>query len=1026
MNTCGCRFSPDPKYDHGHHQSCNKCWKKHKGCHVLDCDWQVPKKRLREDESVITNKIQKVHQEVRQDFKRMEAWGCHIGTTPYEMHTFSFNTSQKYPVYGHPIVGRRSLSIPDDVIVGDVIYRKAVLLQSDTPTIIQAIIPSIIAPTSMILCEDWKQSMSEKRQFKIVFDVEQNSMKGLKYTPGKIVIRVESAYDEALARKNGKNDNFSRKWIQTDIKTFLANVCWPVQYLSFHECHLVDQPIKIFVDLDDFQGDYLKMIDTFQELFIPFFKQTTKQDICIKDCNWTESTKTLDGQVVKNSLHMTLSRFKMSSVTQVKSLMIAFVECIVALKLTNNTYACELLKDGILDFQVYASNKSLRVIGSAKLNEPHRPVRPILHHHSGQYIDSYVTFIQDDDIMLADIVQSKKTGFNYMFEEIISDYMKDNIQYDIEKINIDEVHDTRATVVLKGHTYCHRKGGHHSVASKIFYRLDLLTNEMIQSCHSAKCALQPVFKYTHEAGFFGQLFASETLDQKEIVSIYYNRFNPIMEDKTNSITPEILLHTLSTCKSEKEQCNVISKFKKDTQYQKDHFTGTFMDAITPFLNRFWGKTEFSEKPIVIRPYRNESLTGAECDIETMQTVDHFETTYKHFKIGIGRKQSIAKLWANHLDCRMYKSIQFYPKINTRYDIYNTFKGFSIEPNPDMIFDLADIEPVLYHLRHIWAQDNIPLYDYILNWFTHVYIKPWVRTGVALVVKGARGSGKGTIMEILSHIVGQNHYWRIDKLKDLTGEFTAPKRGTCILGFADECYYGGDPREANALKSTITEKDIMCNVKNIPQYSIESYINIVIAANGDNERIIPAANGERRYQLLESSDEYAGAATLQNAKYFEAIRNVDPRKFAAFLARRDISKYNPRMIIETEELRTQQILNMNPLTKWWMNSLEKGYIFDNSCYNEGSDWPNEAVPIERIISSLRSWADTNRIYRGIPDNNKAFMLQFRQLIGKDESDNRTQIKYLGKRVSGLILPDKAKCKANFNLFMKTSIFTVDTI
>ena len=172
-----------------------------------------------------------------------------------------------------------------------------------------------------------------------------------------------------------------------------------------------------------------------------------------------------------------------------------------------------------------------------------------------------------------------------------------------------------------------------------------------------------------------------------------------------------------------------------------------------------------------------------------------------------------------------------------------------------------------------------IYEWVLGWMAHIIQKPFVKTGVALVLRGERGSGKGLGVAPLAEIIGSNHYWHIDKLDNLTGKFTHPKRGQCILGFADECYYGGNPADANALKNTITEDEVDVNIKNIAQFSLQSFINILMASN--STYIVGSGTKERRFQIVETNNDYAGPETAATKAYFDAVRAVESEVFAQF-------------------------------------------------------------------------------------------------------------------------------------------------
>jgi hypothetical protein len=167
-----------------------------------------------------------------------------------------------------------------------------------------------------------------------------------------------------------------------------------------------------------------------------------------------------------------------------------------------------------------------------------------------------------------------------------------------------------------------------------------------------------------------------------------------------------------------------------------------------------------------------------------------------------------------------------------------------------------------------------------------------------------------------------------------------------------------------LKQTITEKSITANIKNIPQYPLQSFI----ASNDD--KIIGAGVGPRRYQVTETVNTYAVKETATTRAYFARIRAVDPNDWATFLAKRDISEFRAAAIIETEELRNQQIQTISAIDKWWLTCYYEPEHDDSVAEREV--WTTE-VANTNLIKSSREWADQNRInMRAIPSTNKAFI------------------------------------------------------
>jgi hypothetical protein len=303
---------------------------------------------------------------------------------------------------------------------------------------------------------------------------------------------------------------------------------------------------------------------------------------------------------------------------------------------------------------------------------------------------------------------------------------------------------------------------------------------------------------------------------------------------------------------------------------------------------------------------------------------------------------------------------------------------------------------------------------------HIIQKPDVKTGVALVLRGERGSGKGLGVAPLAEIIGSNHYWHIDKLDNLTGQYTHPKRAQCILGFADECYYGGNPADANALKNTITEDEVDVNIKHIAQFSLQSYINLLMATN--EKYIIGSGKKERRFQMVETNNDYAGPETPATKAYFDAVRGVDSAVFAQYLRDYDISNYSPRATIETEPLKEQQVNSLLPLNRWWHDCLTKEYIFEENPYytNSADDvvsgispWPISVVAIPKLILELERWCTKKKLSYNVMQDNKTFMSEMRKMVTiADGKDGKKRTQYLGKQVGAVMLPTLQDCRTQF--------------
>jgi len=92
--------------------------------------------------------------------------------------------------------------------------------------------------------------------------------------------------------------------------------------------------------------------------------------------------------------------------------------------------------------------------------------------------------------------------------------------------------------------------------------------------------------------------------------------------------------------------------------------------------------------------------------------------------------------------REYAQIGYWPG---GYDCpakaYNLFRGWGIQP---VSGDCSIIED---HILHVVAGGDQKKADFILDWCAHMVQRPWEKPGVALVLRGKKGTGKTLLTQL---------------------------------------------------------------------------------------------------------------------------------------------------------------------------------------------------------------------------------------------------------------------------------------
>lgn len=309
-------------------------------------------------------------------------------------------------------------------------------------------------------------------------------------------------------------------------------------------------------------------------------------------------------------------------------------------------------------------------------------------------------------------------------------------------------------------------------------------------------------------------------------------------------------------------------------------------------------------------------------------------------------KNAAVYWMNHPERRQYKTVVFDPSGAANDDTYNLWRGFSVEPRE------GDCSLYLAHIKDNICCGNMEHYEYMLNWMADAAQNPSVLPGVAVVLQGKQGTGKGIFATEFGSLFGK-HFKHVQSYDRLIGKFNAHLADASVI-FCDEIIWGGNRKDAGPLKTLITEKARTVEYKGKDCMQVQNFSRVIMATN--EEWAIPAAAEERRFFVLEVSD-----AKQQNTAYFESIR----KQMAAggreallhMLLNRDISGYDVRTAPKTEALAYQKSLSLDSVGKWVYACLVTESLHAHGEYGIPqfleTGWP-ERVKKEELFARYASW------------------------------------------------------------------------
>jgi hypothetical protein len=280
---------------------------------------------------------------------------------------------------------------------------------------------------------------------------------------------------------------------------------------------------------------------------------------------------------------------------------------------------------------------------------------------------------------------------------------------------------------------------------------------------------------------------------------------------------------------------------------------------------------------------------------------------------------------------------------------NLWNGFGVEATK------GDWSLLDQHVREVLADGVEDYYSYIIRWCAWVLQNPDKVPEVALVFRGNKGAGKGTIGRALARIFG-DHGLHLSSAGLLTGRFNEHYRFTAFV-FADEAIHRGDKAAAAKLQTMITEDTLVIEGKGEKVVQTVNRLSILMAAeDGWN---IPAGPYERRYGVFDVSARRRG-----DRAYFKALNaqmeNGGLEAMLHDLLGMDLGGWHPREDVpQTAALARQKELSMSYVDEFVADLLEDGVLPADA---PRKDAPHGAVSAENLwtvmkerVPGLKDWS-----------------------------------------------------------------------
>jgi hypothetical protein len=315
-------------------------------------------------------------------------------------------------------------------------------------------------------------------------------------------------------------------------------------------------------------------------------------------------------------------------------------------------------------------------------------------------------------------------------------------------------------------------------------------------------------------------------------------------------------------------------------------------------------------------------------------------------------QNLAEWWLHHPARRQYLGgVVFDPTNRAPRDCLNLWRGFGVKPAP------GDWSLLRNHILAVVCRNDPKRADYFLDWLARMVQHPDRPGEVAIVLRSdEEGTGKGLLGRYLVKLCG-HHGMHITHAPHLTGRFN-DHLGDCVFLFADEAFFAGDKAHGDILKGLVTEYMLTIEGKYRPVVQSRNRLHLLIVSNRD--WVIPASITARRFTVFEVLDTHRN----DHAYFRSIVEQMDSGGLAAMLydlLHRDITQFNVREILETDELRQQKMLSLPSLDRWWLNVLVRGFLWRS---HHGTPWFtqwHDFYSTTLLMGSYLQWCEENHPY-----------------------------------------------------------------
>jgi hypothetical protein len=230
---------------------------------------------------------------------------------------------------------------------------------------------------------------------------------------------------------------------------------------------------------------------------------------------------------------------------------------------------------------------------------------------------------------------------------------------------------------------------------------------------------------------------------------------------------------------------------------------------------------------------------------------------------------LSAVWKSIIPIKKFEALVYLPEApefphGENSGFYNIWRKSGVEAQ------FGDVKPFLDHMAFLFPNESDR--NLVFDYLALLTQKPAHKIHFALLIRGAQGTGKSWIGNLMEQIIGKPNVVRPSN-DEVISKWTRWMEGA-QLAVVEELMTLGRLEVANRLKPVITDSTIRIEEKNCSIYSIPNKLNFLCFTN--HEDALKIEHGDRRWLVVFSP------AVKQDASYYERLFGYLAEDGAAFV------------------------------------------------------------------------------------------------------------------------------------------------